>query len=523
MRKRFIALVAVILLLMVAAPTNTVSAADATPPAPQFTPSQNGVAYNLFQSNYYFIGTGLSNQPANQNLIQGSPLKITMGAAAFNGWPIWLSWFNQQVTSVAVAGYLGGGLWVNYPGAKVTITQKDAVASIAVDLSTAKVVGTQYFQFTITYSSGAQIYSRLVAITTVPAPIAAISLTPRVTKPTIFWGQVVGLSAGMTPGNSTAAVTWTPPASNNGALTTTSGMATQFNSALVDATDSLIVNNVTGFPIDIGVKATNPDGSTIQSAATVTVGGLTPQAVVARENFSYRPEALDPTTFPTGMTPKYQWVITDSSHQPITPANTVTNDATFSWSKVPNTPATYYYLQLNITFSDKNGNSVVWRSNYTPLQVVDPPPYLQAVPNMQFQLFQNNAYRPATAGDLNSPTGTTLRYQAYQSQPTTTFDGNNQGVIHITGAHWTLSLAANPFTNTTTGDVLNVTPILNLAIDQKNIPVPVNGTNTVVLAAQKDDLVTTLNDQTMLFIPQTAQVPGGTYRSLLTWTVNISP
>jgi hypothetical protein len=300
-------------------------------------------------------------------------------------------------------------------------------------------------------------------------------------------------------------------------------MATQYNSALIAANDPLILNNITGFPIAIPVKATNPDGSTIQNAATVTVGGLMPQAVVAREDFSYRPAALDPATFPSGMTPTYQWVITDSNYQPITPANTVTNDATFRWSKVPNTKTTYYYLQLNITFSNNQGNSVVWRSNYTPLQVVDPPPYLQAVPNMQFQLFQNNAYRPATAGDLNSPTGTTLRYQAYQSQPTTTFDGNNQGVIHITGAHWTLSLAANPFTNTTTGDVLNVTPTLNLAIGQKRIPVPANGTNTVVLAAQTDDLATTLNDQTTLFIPQTAQVPGGTYRSQLTWTLNISP
>ncbi|MCI1891530.1 MAG: WxL domain-containing protein [Schleiferilactobacillus harbinensis] len=523
MRKRFIALVAVILFLMMATPTNTVSAADTTPPAAQYTPSSDGVAYYIPLFNFWVVNYGFSTQPGNQNLIQGSPLKISMGAAAYTGWTGLLSIFNQSVSQVVVAGYLGGGLWVNYPNAVVTINQQDPAANITVDLGIAKTVGTQYFQFTVIYSDGKRVYSRLVAITTVPAAVPTTAVNPKVMTPTIFWGQTVDLSAGLTPTNSTASVSWTPPAPNVGTLTLTNAMATQYNSALIAANDPLILNNITGFPIAIPVKATNPDGSTIQSAATVTVGGLMPQAVVAREDFSYRPAALDPTTFPSGMTPTYQWVITDSNYQPITPANTVTNDATFRWSKVPNTKTTYYYLQLNITFSNNQGNSVVWRSNYTPLQVVDPPPYLQAVPNMQFQLFQNNAYRPATAGDLNSPTGTTLRYQDYQSQPTTTFDGNNQGVIHITGAHWTLSLAANPFTNTTTGDVLNVTPTLNLAIGQKRIPVPANGTNTVVLAAQTDDLATTLNDQTTLFIPQTAQVPGGTYRSQLTWTLNISP
>jgi hypothetical protein len=60
MRKRFIALVAVILFLMMAAPTNTVSAADTTPPAAQYTPSSDGVAYYIPLFNFWVVNYGFS-------------------------------------------------------------------------------------------------------------------------------------------------------------------------------------------------------------------------------------------------------------------------------------------------------------------------------------------------------------------------------------------------------------------------------------------------------------------------------
>ncbi|WP_260301298.1 hypothetical protein [Schleiferilactobacillus harbinensis] len=496
-----------------------VQAADPPAPDPEFTPSPDGFSVQFI---FWWMNYGFTTQPNDYNVIQGTPLRIGMTTTAYSGF---YGIGVKRITGVTTREYLGGGLWTNYPGVSPSFSQADPTATIIVDLGAARVVGTNYVQFTATYSDGTKIYSRVIKITTTSSAIDATALAPQTTTPTIFWGQSATIASGISPANSTAKINWAMPpgGANLGTIMPPMGLATEYNSAIPALTDSLIANNPAGFPVNIPITAKNTDGTTVQNTATITVGGLTPQAVVARENFTYSPAALNPATFPAGMTPSYQWTVMDSNYQPVTPAGAVTNQATFSWTKVPNNAATYYFLQLTITFTDGGGHTLKWQSNDTILQVVDPPPYLRVVPNMRFQLFRDNAYTLPTAEDLNAAGGTTLAYQPDTGQPTNTFDGNNQGFIRVDGDHWTLSLAASPFTNRTTGDVLTVTPTLHLVWANGQAAVPVDGTNTVLVHNQTDNFAATLSAGSTLYIPQTAQVPGGTYQSQLTWTVTIAP
>lgn len=508
--------------ILIAAP---VRAADPPAPAPENPVNADGWTFQIPLFNDWITNYGFLAQPNDANLVQGVPLRISMLTTMSSGLSLLGHTGAKSVSRVIVRQALNSMMWVTNPGPKITLSQNEPKETITADFGVAQTAGINFYQFTIIYTDGTQIYSRVVKVSISPKAISATALNPQTTTPTIFWGQTADITPGLTPANSTAQIAWAmPPGGGNlGTIMPPMGLATQYNSAIPALTDSLIANNPAGFPVNIPITAKNADGTTVQNTATITVGGLTPQAVVARENFTYSPAALNPATFPAGMTPSYQWTVMDSNYQPVTPAGAVTNQATFSWTKVPNNAATYYFLQLTITFTDGGGHTLKWQSNDTILQVVDPPPYLRAVPNMRFQLFRDNAYTLPTAEDLNAAGGTTLAYQPDTGQPANTFDGNNQGFIRVDGDHWTLSLAASPFTNRTTGDVLTVTPTLHLVWANGQAAVPVDGTNTVLVHNQTDNFAATLSAGSTLYIPQTAQVPGGTYQSQLTWTVTIAP
>ncbi|WP_193312107.1 WxL domain-containing protein [Schleiferilactobacillus harbinensis] len=475
----------------------------------------------------YLISNGLTKQPADVNFVKGTTASASMVSTFSDQW---VGGYN--ITSVNARVYQGNGQWAN-AGLTSSIAKSKPTATIAYNLSNLD-VGTYYFQFSVTYSSGTTSYSDMITVNVAAAPKDAESIRPAPKRSTIFWGESTAVDANLLPPDSTSVVTWTPPAATTGSLSPMTGLTTSFASAQIDANAAdTRLNYDNGLPVTIGANATNTVvPGTIGGTTQVTVGGLVRQDAIAGRSFSYSPAALNDIVFPEGMTPSYQWTVYNANRQKVS-TSAVLNNPSFSWANVAKPPvADRYYLQLNIILKS-GSNTVTWRSNLAPLVVMTPASRLIAVPNLRFLAYVNGAFRTPLIGDFYQAGGVTLRYSAAAAQVGNgTYDGNNTGFLAVqtVGQNWNLSVQASGFTHQLSGLSLPTNPTLTLAVLLANggsqvvaVPTGDAAAPVTVLANQTTNYSGNLNSATTLQVPQTSFMLTGNYQSNLTWTLTQAP
>jgi hypothetical protein len=478
----------------------TVVAAD-TPPAPERTPSGPGSVWGFWP--LYLVTNGITGQPSDVNTVQGTPVQAKL-VSTYMPWSIFYT--GNEVSSVTARVYRNN----QWGDAAVTMSlnKRQPYADVTLNLGTLP-VGTYYYQFGVRYSNNSISYSNMIKVTVVPAPKDATAINPQPDRPTIFWGESTAIHANLTPADSTSPVTWTPPATAVGSLSTTTALSTRFSSTVDNqgSIDSLMRND-NGLTVNFPVKATNTVvPGTINGSTQVTVGGLVPQAATANRAFSYLPAALTGIVFPSGATPSYQWSVYNSAHQKIT-TTAVLNSPTFSWASVTNSEGT-----------------TTWRSNYTRLTVTANQSQLIAVPNLSFLNFASGTPTTPKVADFYQTGGVTLNYAPLAGQTSkNTYDGNNTGFLAVQGQNWSLSVSASGFVHDLSGMSLPTNPTLTMAIPgYPNVAVPTNDTAVTLLANQQTNLATNLTSTTSLHVPQTAFMLTGKYQSELTWTLTQAP
>lgn len=498
----------------------TVVAAD-TAPTPERTPSSPGDAWRVPIINFWVITNGITAQPSDVNAVQGTPIQAKLISTY---WPRVAGIFgSNDITSVTARVYRNNQ-WADAT-ATATYNKRAPYADVTLNLG-ALPVGTYYYQFGVHYSNNTILYSNMIKVTVLPAPKDATAINPQPDRPTIFWGESTAIHANLTPADSTSPVTWTPPATAVGSLSTTTALSTRFSSTVDNqgSIDSLMRND-NGLTVNFPVKATNTVvPGTINGSTQVTVGGLVPQAATANRAFSYLPAALTGIVFPSGATSSYQWSVYNSAHQKIT-TTAVLNSPTFSWASVAKpTVDNYYYLQLNIILTNSEGTTT-WRSNYTRLTVTTNQSQLIAVPNLSFLNFASGTPTTPKVADFYQTGGVTLNYAPLAGQTSkNTYDGNNTGFLAVQGQNWSLSVSASGFVHDLSGMSLPTNPTLTMAIPgYPNVAVPTNDTAVTLLANQQTNLATNLTSTTSLHVPQTAFMLTGKYQSELTWTLTQAP
>lgn len=499
-----------------------VQAAD-TAPTPERSPSKDGWAWGI---GLYFISNGITSQPVDMNVVQGTDIKVPMISTH---WPRVFGFGSNEIMSVKARVYRGNGPWADST-ATATLNKRPPYADITFNLGTLP-VGTYYYQFTVNYSSNTPAYSKMIKITVSPAPKDADTITPVPKRKLLFWGESTDIDANLLPEDSTSPVTWTPPSSVVGTLSTTTGLMTRFTSAAKDIES--LMRNPSGYAVPITATATNSvNPGTISGFTQVTLGGLLPQAATVGRLFTYRPAILNEVVFPEGSSRVYRWSVYNSDYEKITTTATL-NQETFSWPSVTQpSKDDHFYLQLDIDI--KVGTSTVtWRSNYAPLTVTKPASRLIAVPNLSFMNYVNGAFRAPTIGDFYQANGVTLRYSPLATQVGKgTYDGNNTGFLAVqtVGQNWNLSVQASGFTHQLSGLSLPTNPTLTLAVPLANggsqvvsVPTGDAAAPVTVLANQTTNYSGNLNSATTLQVPQTSFMLTGNYQSNLTWTLTQAP
>lgn len=111
----------------------------------------------------YLISNGLTKQPVDVNFVKGTTASASMVSTFSDQW---VGGYN--IASVSARVYQGNGQWAN-AGLTSSIAKSKPTATIAYNLSNLD-VGTYYFQFSVTYSSGTTSYSDMITVNVAAAP-----------------------------------------------------------------------------------------------------------------------------------------------------------------------------------------------------------------------------------------------------------------------------------------------------------------------------------------------------------------
>lgn len=514
-----------------AAPVQTGEAANDRPPAPAATPvSPLGQTWSFIL--FYGVSkNGLITQPGDQSVVAaaGTSMSVNVPLVTTNINGIW-GFNKQRLSAVSYQQYSSSNGWPNqFTNATLAVGTGEPTTSANAKLQVPTVPGTYYYQLKLTYSNDnpTTVYSDVFAITVVPKPINATSVAVASNPSAVLWGQPIGLTAQLTPANSTATIAWQVSPTSAGAFTSTSGQITSFKTQVPATMTDAVLQTDSGTPINFIATATNPDQTTVKGTASATLGGLGPLTVQRGENFTIKPPALTGVQYPS--TPQFDWVIykdrSGTRYTPTADEHLTTNTDTLNWQNVQ-APQEKLYYQLIVSFTN-NGKTSHWYTNIAPLTITATNPELHAVPNLQFAL--SSGTNP-TIADFYKPNGVMMQYAPSKMVNTVNWDGNNAGVLAITsgGSQWRLNVQFSPFKNMTTqrnlGGSSGGTAAFSLHFADGTTMAAKDDSQPVTLYnGATQNVTTTTSTDTSLKIPQTASIQPGTYQSTATWTLVKAP